>query len=672
MRGTWRRAVVASVLLATGCGEGAGPDEAAPAGGDEVLQVVAPGKEDNFLAVSAQEYVLTGTTRLEIEAEWADRSPEERLARARELAPFRQTVIGWFLGQYMVEKSHDASNKDYGGFKALTKNGSWEDLALREVEPLVFELDFRQEIAGPLDLLRMLPTETDAEGRRSFELTIGRISTAEMQRLELNSEWYRSAPWSDFDPSKVDASRLEKVRLTIEAEKRSNDAWFDYARLVEDGVLDIGVHFGWDYHAEYHIVHSRAVYQWLVGRGFTSPVASYDDLKRDSGPLTTTVATPAGPVEVRVSLFWGKPGTAADPDTDAGGRVLEDDMRASLAERDVIAFSGHSGPFYGFALANWRKTAEGDLDDSELPEVEMPADRYQIVMAEGCDTYAIGQGFFLNPAKAGRKNLDIITTTSFSNAGTSAAVTDFLEAFVKTDASGTPVPPRLSELLDNLDRNSYWFTTMYGVHGIDDNPRAHPWAVRENLCGECTSDADCGGVGNKCVGLAGGGRACTFECTADDACGDGYACQPAQTGGYIRTHVCVNRAGTCEAPTPSRIDVRIVRVTPRPDRDLNGDGVFDARHDEAITLVNLGDASADLSGWTISDATGVRYTFKSGVALAAGADLTVFGGGRGDYVAPRTLGLNDTGDVARLADARGGLVSEVSWGRVRKGQVIQP
>lgn len=669
--GRWT--ALAAVVAAAGCGEGGSPESSAPSGGgDEVLQVVEPGKEDNFFAPTAQEYLLTGTTQVRLETEYAGRPFEERLARARALVPFRQTVIGWFLNQYMVEKSHDAANKDYGGFKALTKNGSWEDLNLREVEELVFEFDFRQEIAGPLNLLDLLPTEVDADGRRVFELTIGRISTEEMQRLELNDEWYRKAPWSSFDPSKVAPERLEKIRLTIEPEPRSPDAWFDYTRLIEDGVLDIGVHFGWDYHGDYHLKHSRAVYDHLIRRGFESPVESYDALTRTSGPLTKKTLTGQGPVEIRVSLFWGKPGTETDPDTDAGGRVLEQDMRESLATRDIIVFEGHSGPFYGFALANWRKTAEGDLDDSELPDVEMPADRYQIVFAEGCDTYALGQGFFLNPAKADRKNLDIITTTSFSNASTAAAVTDFLDAFVELDEAGLPVAPRLSALLDDLDRNSFWFTTMYGVHGIDDNPRIHPWAVIENLCAPCGGDRDCGPSGNRCVGLAAGDTVCAVECTGDEGCPDGYICQAAQTGGWIRTHVCVPAAGACEAPAPPRPAVRIAKVVPRPDADLNGDGTLDARDDEMVVVVNAGDREVDLTGWALSDEVGVRYTFAAGTRLAPGAELTIFGGGSVENAAAGGLGLNDRGDTLRLTDARGAVVHEATWRNARPGFVVLP
>jgi hypothetical protein len=661
----------AVATTAAACDDGSATSSA-PAD-DGVLQVVPPGKEDNFYSTSAQEYLLSGTTRVQIESQYLNRSADERLARAKALVPFRQTVIGWFLSQYLNDKESEEANAQYGGFKTLTKNGSWEDLNLREVQTGVFEFDFRQEVAGPLDLLSVLPTHADAQGRRVFDLQLGVVSTTEMQRLETNDEWYRQSPWSEFDPSKLDGSRLEKMSLTIESEPRSNDAWFDYARLIDDGVLDLSIHFGWDYHSNYHLKHSQEVYDWLVRRGFSSPVAKYDDLKRDSGPLKKTIQTPKGPVEVRVSLFWGKPGTETDPDTDAGGRVLENDMRDSLAHRDVIVFEGHSGPFYGFALADWRKTDEGDLDDSELPDLDLPADKYQVVFAEGCDTYGMGEGFFLNPAKADRKNLDIITTTSFSNASSAGTVTALLDSFIQTDATGNPVLPRLSELLGKMDGNSSWFSTMYGVHGIDDNPRVHPWAKRENLCGACTKDADCGPVGNHCVGLAGGGRACTFECTADDGCGDGYACQPAQTGGYIRTKVCVNLAGTCAAPAPaSKADVRIARVVPRPDKDLNGDGRFSSRDDESVTLVNLGDAPADLTGWALSDSAFVRFKFPAGTTLAPGANLTVYGGGSVQYKASRSLGLNDNGDTARLTDGRGAVVSEISWEYAAKGEVIEP
>jgi hypothetical protein len=641
-----------------------------PVAGEEILSIVEPGKEDNFLSASAQEYLLTGTSSVRLEDRFADASLEDRLARAQELVPFRQVVIGWFLNAYMVEKSDSDDNASYGGFKALTKNGSWEDLNVRETEdPLVFEFDFRQEIAGPLNLLSVLSTTVDADGGRFFDLTIGKISTRDMLRLELNSEWYRSAPWSSFNPEGMDADRLETQRLTIDAEPRPADAWFDYAKLIDDGVLDIGLHFGWDYHKEYHLVHSRAVYDWLVREGFESPVDAYDDLTNTSGPLTKAVMSPNGPATLKVSLFWGKPGTNTDPDTDAGGRTLEADMRASLMERDVIIFSGHSGPFYGFALANWRKTSEGDLDDSELPTVEMP-DRYQVVLAEGCDTYAIGQGFMLNPAKSDRSNIDIITTTSYSNASTASTVTDFLSAFVDTGRDEVVAPDRLVDLLKDLDSNSYWFSTMYGVHGIDDNPRAHPWANRDTLCNVCEADADCGVVGNRCVKMADGAAACTYECTSDEACGEGFLCQGAQTGGWIRTKVCVSTKATCEVEQPLPAEVRIESVVPRPETDLNEDGTFSKRSDERVVVANLGELPQDMSGWALSDEVGVRFSFPQGFSLAAGEKMAIFGGGETPWRARRGLGLNDTGDTVTLIDPRGAKVQSVTWRNAQPGDIF--
>ncbi|MBU1429764.1 hypothetical protein KKF91_04285, partial [Myxococcota bacterium] len=549
-------------LLFLGCGEDAQPTPSTPEANEEALILVEPGKEDNFLSASADEYELRGETQVEIEAEFVGQSYDVRYARAVELAPYRQVVIGWFLGQYMVEKSDHDDNKDYGGFKALTKNGSWESLEIKEVSERVFSFQFRQEIAGPQSLVSMLPTTRDEAGQDFFELTIGKISTQEMQKLELNREWYRQSPWSSFNPKNVSADRLETVKMSITKQPRSPDAWFDYLRLIDDGILDIGVHFGWDYHKEYHRVHSKAVYDHLIQEGFKSPVDDYAALRRDSGPLTKSMLSPIGPITVKIALYWGEPGTETDPDTDAGGRALEADMRESLGTRDIIVFSGHSGPFYGFALANWRKTDEGDLDDSEIPGVEMPADRYQVVLAEGCDTYGIGQAFFLNPSKADRANLDIITTTSFSNASTADAVKDFLNAFIKTGRDEAPTPPRLMELLKDLDGNSYWFTTMYGVHGIDDNPRAHPWADKDMLCGACDKDADCGAEGNRCVDLGQGNKVCTFECTADDACPEDYICQATRVGSWMRTKVCMDSKMMCKAPEPEINRVIISLVVP--------------------------------------------------------------------------------------------------------------
>ena len=657
------RALITTLTLGlAACGAESAQDETATEpGAAEELEVVAPGKEDNFLSLTAREYAITGKTTVKLESSWAGKSKDQRLARARELAPYRQVVVAWFLYQYIGEKERKDPNAKYGGFKALTKNGSWEDLGLREVDELTFEMEFRQEIGGPLDLLSVLPTERSPEGRRFFDLQIGRVSTEEMQRLEINAEWYRNGPWEGFAPSRVTPDKLETVRLFVEPEARSTDAWFDYAGLMDDRRLDVDMHFGWDYHSAYHLKHSRETYNALIDRGFSSPVAKYEDLRRDSGPLTTVVTTPLGDVEVNVRLFWGQPGTETDPDTDAGGKVLEEDFMASLRDVDVIVFSGHSGPFYGFALANWKKTDEGDVDDAELPTAEMPAGRSQLVFAEGCDTYAIGSSFFQNPAKTGGKDLDVITTTSFSNAETAEPVLDFLDVFVEAGGDGHVRAQRVSDFLKTLDGTSPWFSTMYGVHGIDDNPRRHPWADEGMLCEACRRDSDCGPSGNRCVKMN-GAKVCTAECTTDDGCETGFICQGAQSRGTISTKVCATPRLSCDVSGAARRPAIVLdHAVPNPDRDLNGDGRSDDRSDESVTLKNAGGEGVSLAQWTIADRTGTRFKFERGVGLEPGETLTVFGGGATGFVAPEGLSLNNANDAVRLLDSRGALVDELVW-----------
>ncbi|MBN2497836.1 MAG: lamin tail domain-containing protein [Deltaproteobacteria bacterium] len=640
--------------------------------------IVPPDKTDNFMSETAQEYMLEGTTTVTIERILEGEPEELRLARVRELIPLKQIVIGWFLLQYV--KPHDSHGEsDYGGFDCLTKNGSYEDLDIRDTgDGLTYSFRFRQEIAGTLDLLEKLPdTWLDDDGHTHFILKVGKITNSEMEQLEVNDEWYRRSPWGDFDPSKVSADRIEDQELTIWPEPRSTDAWIDYNALFADGEVTIGIHFGWDYHAEYHLKHSEDVYDWLVARGFDSPVDAYGDYTRSSGPLTRTIDANGKDVLAKVWLYWGKPGTDCDPDTDAGGRVLEQDMRDSFKNKEVIVFSGHSGPFYGFALANWRVTEEGDLDDSEIPGLDMPSGVYQVVMAEGCETYGMGQGFWDNPNKSDRSKVDVITTTSFSNASTPAAVTDFLTAMVGADSSSNVHKPQtFRQLLVDLDRNSYWFSTMYGVHGIDDNPHLHPYADPAVFCQSCRYDSECG-VGHRCAKLNEEEKACFAECTADDGCPDGWKCMDVAVGYTMESKACVPVNLTCvqEPPEIEVPELMINELLADPPSDLagdaNGDGVRDASQDEFVEIYNHGQSLVDLEGWQIADATGTRFVFPHGATLMSGEAVVVFGGGEpaGDFggsIAHATasmLGLNNSGDTVLLVAPDKTVVDRVDFGR---------
>jgi len=480
-------------------------------------------KADDFFSTAAAEYILEGTSTVMLDAAMANASADEKAAAAKKLVGYKQVAIAWFLTQYLVDKEPDEANASFGGFSGIAKGGEFQDLAITpRADGLTYDFTFRQLAAAGKNLMSQLPIHT-VNGKPTFDLEIGKPSNAEMAQLETNNEWYRNAPWTDWNPANVAADKKEAMQFAISRERESTDAFFDLERLTADGKLDIDVYFGWDYHSDYHLKHSKSFFSWLKSEGFTAPVASWDDMTKDTGAFTRTVKADGKTVTVEVRFYFGKPGTATDPDTDAGGKVLEDLARDSLTKRDVVVYSGHSGPFYGFALANWRKTTEGDLDDSEMRTIAMPADRYQVVVAEGCDTYQIGEAFRENPNKAD-KNVDVITTMSFSNASTPATVQNVLSALLARDSSGKLRPQPVSTLLTKLDSQSWGFHSMYGLHGIDDNPKLVPFAKTGNFGKTCSANTDCGGPGNLCVSTT-GGKKCTAACAADPGCGTGYACR---------------------------------------------------------------------------------------------------------------------------------------------------
>jgi len=499
--------------------------------------VVEDGKADNYLSNKAKEFIVTGTARVTVEEGQGE-------ARAKKLVMLKHVATTWFLNQYLVDKEtgeHGDPNADYGGFAAMVKNGAYTDLALKPINGTTWEFKFEQVIAGKKNLISKLPL--DSHG--AFTIEVGKPTNSEMEH---DAEWYRKAPWDNWDPANVAAAKKETLTLTVRPETVSTDGWWDYARLFADGKLTIDAHFGYDYNPEKaHLVDSKAFYTWLTGRGFRSPVSSFDKLTRTSGPLTKTIDANGKSVKVEVRIFYPRPGTVTDPDSDAGGKQMERDMFSSLSDRDVVVYSGHSGSLYGFALANWDKTDEGDVDDTELAVAQLWKDHYQIVFAEGCNTYMLGNTLLQNPNKQG-KNIDVITTTSFSVSY--SPVEDFLGRLLEQDSQGRLRPRTMTQTIEDLDLYSVGepSPTMYGIHGIDDNPKLHPFANPENACKKCSSNAACGGVGNSCVSVGTSGRRCVAACTDDSGCGVGYKCKPVASASTstIYGNYCVPATRSCE------------------------------------------------------------------------------------------------------------------------------
>ncbi|HTH07769.1 MAG TPA: hypothetical protein VL916_17950, partial [Ilumatobacteraceae bacterium] len=144
-------------------------------------------------------------------------------------------------------------------------------------------------------------------------------------------------------------------------------------------------------------------------------------------------------------------------------------------------------------------------------------------------------------------NVDIITSTNMSVSY--SPVEDFLTRLLEVDTMGRHRPRTMSATIADLDLYTYGDVqpTMYGIHGVDDNPKLHPYANPENLCHRCDSNASCGGVGNACVTVGDSGRRCVAACTDDSGCPTGYACKPVASASTstIYGSYCVPQARTC-------------------------------------------------------------------------------------------------------------------------------
>ena len=91
--------------------------------------------------------------------------------------------------------------------------------------------------------------------------------------------------------------------------------------------------------------------------------------------------------------------------------------------------------------------------------------------------------------------------------------------------------------------------------------------------------------------------------------------------------------------------------------DANGDGLISTGQDEFVEIINHSDADLDISGWTLSDAVGIRHVFPGNTILTANCGIVVFGGGSptGSFggmlvqtASSGMLGLNNTGDTITI------------------------
>lgn len=96
------------------------------------------------------------------------------------------------------------------------------------------------------------------------------------------------------------------------------------------------------------------------------------------------------------------------------------------------------------------------------------------------------------------------------------------------------------------------------------------------------------------------------------------------------------------------------------------------RYEEYVEITNVGNAAADLSGWTISDAIAARHVFPAGATLAPHASIVIWSGaGPGRTVASTgQLALNNDVETVTLTNAQGAPADMVTLGVALSGDAV--
>lgn len=514
-----RHLLLAAVILA-GCADTPGSDD---------YEIVPDGKEDNYRSPTAQEFSARAEATVTLDAADAALPESDRRAKAEELVSAKLVQIGWFLNLWVADKEPEDVNRAYGGFHAMARNSSVRSLSITAVDAATYTFNFEATIAAKNDFIHAVGTDKP-------DLEMAKLSNAEL----LAGTWQGRYDVHTWDPSKVPADTVETLPIVLSPVVRSSNAYLDYNRLYADGTLEVGAQFGWDYNADRaDLRNAEQLYDELVAIGFHSPVGSFAELRLDSPPLTRT-GTFAGK-EVAISVKLVHPGMVASASANAVD--LRNALLELLATKEVVLFNGHAGVSGRLLPADFQSTSAGNISPAEYPTLPLH-DGYQILLVEGCQTYArFTDGFRQNPTKRGPDgelvDMDIVTSTSYTWTSQGAeAMEAILWPLIGTKATSNVRPVTWDDILRamNAPPNE---TSFMGVNGIDADPHAHPYARTDLLGASCSAAADCGGEGNLCAKHA-GAKVCASLCIDDAGCPDGYRCAAvAQGSTLVSTKACV-------------------------------------------------------------------------------------------------------------------------------------
>ena len=476
------------MLLFAGC---ALSDSDQQGGAVHELPPPEDGKWDNYVSSNAREFELSGTAHVQLPGDFAEQdevTQDEILNRA---VTQRLSVVARSVERYIKDVVSETNLNDPGEdnrWFVYFKPNNAESNNARVLNDGRAAFDFEMELVGSYFLMSKVAPEGGTY--RSFDVEV--------------------KDWSE--------TTGETVTVRIQGSK-SRDAFPRYDEMFADGVFDIAVHFGGDYNSGRHDLETAEwLVEHLIEQGWdNTEVESYEDLVIDSPPFTRHIILEGNELEMQVYVYHSDMVDA--PNQEELSRV----MRSSLAQRDVVVYSGHSGPGAGFVLDYHPRY---EIRAREFESLEL-ADKYQIYIFDGCQTYrTYVDDIMKNPLKSfdeNINNLDIVTTVNNTPFGVGYQVLfEVLYWFTITDMEGNHYPLSWLDFLRGVNTENFR-TVHYGVHGVDHNPKLNPHASQNIACRPCTKDSDCGAGGNFCLNYS-GGPACGVACTTDTACPPGYRC----------------------------------------------------------------------------------------------------------------------------------------------------
>lgn len=483
MRRTLAALTALPLLALTACGGEDAPTQPPVADAPHALPNFEDSKADNYVSTNAREYLLKGAAHVDLPADFdtldneakastLDRLVQSRLSRVARSV--RSHVDGVIRG---VNDDADAHDIEYFTFYKRDANAAEPAVILEGGTRARF--DFAVELVGSYYLMSKIAPEQ--RSTRSFELTIDG----------------EDAP----------------VTIVVEGTP-STDAFPKYDALFADGVYDIGLHFGGDYNeGRFDLETAKWTVQTLLDGGWANEsVTSFEDLSIDSPPFTRQMLIEGKVVEARITIVHSD---MVEPSEES---KLSDAMKASLAHKDVVIYSGHAGPGAGFIL-DYQPRHE--IPTRDFATLDLP-EKYQIYVFDGCQTYRTYVDDILTNPKKTFDNLDIVTTVNTTPFSVGyQTIWEFVYWLTLTDQAGNHFPISWKDILRGLNTKNF-DDVHYGVHGIDGDPKLNPHAP-DVACQPCAQDSDCGAGGNFCLGYS-GGAACGVACTTDTACGEGYRC----------------------------------------------------------------------------------------------------------------------------------------------------